>query len=211
MAPGDLVFGKPMLLQTKTGNTLFNPIDTKATLSKVSGGDDACIKLIRNEDGTVAIQSRCNKLYLTVDDDGYGEGMLCLFDGTEIEDEQKFRLELADRNAFIIKFATSGEQVEHIEDGIVCKRQLTDPISSSMLWTLKTLKDPAPSLPFAVGARAAAAAGVLGFLPRYDVINSSFAEDVLNQRYDAIMKMVIAGKSVQYIDDILSRLYGSTQ
>ncbi|KAL4168376.1 hypothetical protein KRP22_011778 [Phytophthora ramorum] len=208
MAPGDLVFGKPMLLQTKTGNTLFNPIDTKATLSKVSGGDDACIKLIRNDDVTVAIQSRRNKLYLTVDDDGYGEGMLCLFDGTEIEDEQKFRLELADRNAFIIKFATSGEQVEHIEDGIVCKRQLTDPISSSMLWTLK---DPAPSLPFAVGARGAAAAGVLGFLPRYDVINSCFAEDVLNQRYDAIMKMVIVGKSVQYIDDILSRLYGSTQ
>lgn len=118
MSPGDLIFGKPVMLQSYTGKTLVNSKDTEVAVVKVCEGETACVQLIRNDDGTVSIQSMRNKLYLSVDDyedDGedYNEededddgdddnGPVCCFDASKIKNREKFRLEFADERAFVL-------------------------------------------------------------------------------------------------------------
>ncbi|KAF1793677.1 Ribonuclease H-like domain [Phytophthora cactorum] len=96
MSPGDLFFGKPVMLQTYADKTLMNPEGTEAALVKNAGE-----KRLRNDDGTVSIKSMNNKHYLTVSDDDDGTP-ICRFDACEIKKLQKFHLKIADERAFIL-------------------------------------------------------------------------------------------------------------
>ncbi|KAG7384340.1 hypothetical protein PHYPSEUDO_002747 [Phytophthora pseudosyringae] len=215
MGPGDLIFGKSVLLQTYTGKSLVNLKGIKVELADVSGGDAACVQLVRNDDGTVSIQAMHGKHYLSVYDisevDGNDHGNNddespgCYFDGCEIEAHQKFRLKFVDERAFVLKSEHCGFELEHNNGEVVCERHLNDK-APSMLWVLQEPATGAPlSLPPKGGLGVAEAKGFHENKPT----SAIQTEEAFNKRHDAIMKMVLAGKSVQYIDDILSRLYGS--
>lgn len=216
MTSGDIIFDKPVMLQGPDGTTLFNPEGTEAALSKSVEGEAACVQLIRNGDGTVSIQSMRNKLYLSVrefedeEDDFDDDALPCRFDATEIDELQSFRLKLVDDQAFVLKCEEVGLHLERNMKHVVCDEYYSEKIDA-ICWTLKlpTIAPPEaefPSerdVPDAVPVKDVAA-------PQPNIIpNYSLTEEALEKRHKTIMEMVLAGKSVQYIDDILVRLYGS--
>ncbi|ETO99620.1 hypothetical protein F441_22965, partial [Phytophthora nicotianae CJ01A1] len=120
MSPGDLIFGKPVMLHTYTDKTLVNTEGVEAGLVENAGGVRTCVQLVRNYDGTVSIQSMNNKHYLTVADDD-DENPTCLFDTCAVNKKyQKFRLKLVDERAFILKFKETGDLLGLLNDEIVC-------------------------------------------------------------------------------------------
>ncbi|ETN08825.1 hypothetical protein PPTG_22980, partial [Phytophthora nicotianae INRA-310] len=148
-----------------------------------------------------------NKHYLTVADDD-DENPTCLFDTCAVNKKyQKFRLKLVDERAFILKFKETGDLLGHLNDEIVCvrKRRLTDH-PSSMLWVLKEPTD---------GVLSSSLCDDLGFtdvtpVQAATVVKSAVQkDDELRKRHDTIVKLALAGASVEYIDGILLRLYGS--
>ncbi|KAI9981447.1 hypothetical protein PInf_009199 [Phytophthora infestans] len=216
MSPGDIVFGKPVMLQTYAGKSLINSEGTKAVLVENGRGEAACVQFVRCDDGSVAIKSMNNKHYLTSDDEN-DDPFCCRFDACEIKKPQKFRLEFADERAFILMSEEEDCALEHSDDIVVCTHHLKgDPQVSSMLWVLKepTVVESTSSL--------CAELGFTGFTPVQEATvfleNTSTnvtqkkgvldkqKKDELDKRHEAIMKLAMAGRSVDYIDEILLRL-----
>ncbi|ETI35381.1 hypothetical protein F443_18282 [Phytophthora nicotianae P1569] len=188
MSPGDLIFGKPVMLHTYTDKTLVNTEGVEAGLVENAGGVGACVQLVRNYDGTVSIQSMNNKHYLTVADD-HDENPTCQFDTCAVNKKsQKFRLKLVDERAFILKSEKTGDLLGLLNDEIV---EPTDGVLSSSLCDDLGFTDVTP-------------------VQAATVVKSAVQkDDELRKRHDTIVKLALAGASVEYIDGILLRLYGS--
>ncbi|KAE9009518.1 hypothetical protein PR002_g15595 [Phytophthora rubi] len=217
MTSGDIIFDKPVILQGPDGTTLFNPEGTEAALSKSAEEEAACVQLIRNDDGTVSIQSMRNKLYLSVrefedeeDDLDDDDALPCRFDATEIDELQSFHLKLVDDQAFVLTCEEVGLQLERNKKHVVCEDHYSEMIEA-ICWTLKhpAIAPPQAEFPSERDVPDAVPAKVVAAPQPNMIPNYSLTEEALDKRHKTIMEMVLAGKSVQYIDDILTRLYGS--
>ncbi|KAF1781539.1 hypothetical protein GQ600_27140 [Phytophthora cactorum] len=185
MSPGDLFFGKPVMLQTYADKTLMNPEGTEAALVKNAGGEAACVHLVRNDDGTVSIKSMNNKHYLTVSDDDDGTP-ICRFDACEIKKLQKFHLKIADERT---KLSNADS-------------------ASSMLWVLREPTSGAsqPSLCDDLGFTDVTPVQEATALPEDTPNNAIKTEYELEKRHDAVMKLAMAAVHRRHP----LRLYGST-
>ncbi|KAG7384339.1 hypothetical protein PHYPSEUDO_002746 [Phytophthora pseudosyringae] len=211
MAFGDLIFGKQLMLQTSSGKTLFSPAGTEVLLSKAVEGDAACVQLVRNGDGTISIWSMRNNLYLSVgdyedSDDGEeaaGENDIsaCRFDAREIEDPQKFCLKFVGKLTFTLESQGKGNHLSRCGNDVMCDAHFNYPPA---LWKLK---EPAssvrpPSLCTEVDGAATESMEVASFTS-----SPTLAEQASNRRHEAIMRLALAGKSPEYINDLVDRMY----
>ncbi|EGZ10486.1 hypothetical protein PHYSODRAFT_304351 [Phytophthora sojae] len=216
MTSSNLIFGKPVMLQGLHGKTLFSPGGAEALLSKSVEGEDACVQLLRNDDGTVSIQSMRNKLFLSArevedDDDDDDEELPCRFDATEVGELQSFRVKLVENCAFVLKCEENGFHLERNKSQVECS-DYYDEKHEAIQWTLKV-----PAWEASAQAALPSEASIPDAVPAQVVTDSQvmaisyggLEKEALDKRHETIVQMVMAGKSVQYIDDILTRLYGS--
>ncbi|KAG7375186.1 hypothetical protein PHYBOEH_003343 [Phytophthora boehmeriae] len=123
MAKGDFMFDKPVVVQTRDGSVLDNPVGTTAVMAKCCAGQQpGYVQLIRNDGGTIAIQAMCSKRYLSVLSCGS-----CAFDADEIGEHQRFRLELVGGDRFILASFAFHNGVECDRwGGLACRRYMCD-------------------------------------------------------------------------------------